>query len=212
MTDSLPDCCKDARLTRDALCWNESEHGAAVPVSVPPANVEEWDTALRRWKEHDAEMVRIATEAKTDAIKFVHDYVWKHRDSGVICPGCSQYAKLYKRKINSGMVRSLKAMYLKGGTTRFVALPEVTDRRSREEGKLAYWDLIEEHPEGRPDGGRGGYWRVTDKGRQFLFDEIKLPKYAEVYAGIVLRHYGPELGVRDALTTKFNFAELMKGL
>jgi hypothetical protein len=211
-TTTLPDCCREARFTEDALCWCAECHGASIPVRVPPANVEEWVNELRRWKEHDALMVDIATCAKTDAVKFVHDYIWKHRDKGVVCPGCAQYAKLYKRKINAGMVKSLRAMYSRGGTTGWVTVPEATDRRSREEGKLAYWDLITEYPGGRPDGGRAGYWRVTEKGRQFLFDEITVPKYAEVYAGVVLRHYGVPVNVRTALTTKFNYDDLMAGL
>lgn len=34
---------------------------------------------------------------------------------GARCPCCNQYSKVYRRQINSGMARSLIAMYRAGG-------------------------------------------------------------------------------------------------
>lgn len=202
------DCCTEARLTVDAFCWCEACHGDLVPFKVEPATVEEWDNALRKWKAYGEKMREIAADASGDATEYVAKYVRDRRDKGTICPACGQFAKVYKRKVNSGMARSLIAMYRAGGTT-WVDVTEVTDRRSREEGKLAYWGLVEEFPEGREDGGRAGMWRVTNLGRSFVLGHTTIPQTAEVYNGLCLRTYGPDVSILTALGDKFDYRELM---
>lgn len=209
MTSPTHDCCTEARFTVDALCWCAECHSTAIPVRVVPADREEWADELRRWKEHDALVTALANNAVSDAVAYVRDYVMLHQSKGVICPGCGQFAKVYKRKVNSGMARSLIAMYRAGGTT-WVDVTSVTDRRSREEGKLAYWGLVEEFTEGRADGGRAGMWRVTRRGEQFVLGTLTVPQTAEVYNGTCLRTYGPETSIVTALGDKFDYRELME--
>lgn len=208
MTSPTHDCCTEARFTVDALCWCEDCHGTDIPHHVAPATVEEWDNALRKWKTYAEEMREIAADASGDAVEYVAAFVRSRRDKGTTCPACGQFAKVYKRKINSGMARSLIAMYRAGGTT-WVNVTEVTDRRPREEGKLAYWGLVEEFSEGRADGGRPGMWRVTNLGRYFVLGNCSVPQTAEVYNGMCLRTYGPDITIYGALGTKFNYNELM---
>ena len=131
-----------------------------------------------------------------------------HEDEGVHCPACGQMAKVYRRKINTGMVQSLTAMY-QVGRTGWVHVPTQIGARSREEGKLAYWELVEEERVVRGDGGRAGYWRVTQAGVDFLFGRKTLPKYARVYDGQVLGFVGPSVTVQDALGTRFDYREFM---
>lgn len=131
------------------------------------------------------------------------------RAEGTNCPACGQLAKVYKRKINSGMARSLIAMY-RAGNTDFIHLPTTIGSRSREEGKLRYWGLVEEQLTARPDGGRAGYWRVTDTGEQFVLGRAFIPKYAEIYDGRCLALSGALVSIQDALTDKFDYGELMR--
>lgn len=134
-------------------------------------------------------------------------------DDGHDCPVCTQLAKVYRRKINSGMARSLIEMYRVGGPALdWVHVPTQIGARSREEGKLAYWGLVEEEHQERDDGGRAGYWRVTTKGVQFVSAQIKVPKYARVYDGRCLSLTGDEVTIREALGSKFNYDELMAGV
>jgi len=129
----------------------------------------------------------------------------------VRCPCCKQMAKVYRRKVNSGMAFSLLSMYRLAGTS-YLHLPTRLNARSREEGKLRYWGLVEEELEKRPDGGRAGYWRVTEKGRHFIFGSIGVPKYARIYDSRLLGFDGPEVLFRDCLGSKFNYDELMAGI
>lgn len=146
--------------------------------------------------------------------------VWlrSRANDGAICPLCEQNVKVYRRKINSGMARSLIAIYqasMRNGNAGlgWVHVPTEISARSREEGKLAYWNLVEEERTLRPDGGRAGYWRVTRIGELFLKYQCTVPKYARVYNGRVLSlDPSEQVTIKDALGTKFDYSELMAGL
>jgi hypothetical protein len=139
----------------------------------------------------------------------VREAVLQGRHDGITCPTCDQYAKVYRRNINSGMARSLILLYRQGPG--FVHVPTAIGARSREEGKLAYWGLAEEEHVVREDGGRAGWWRITSLGVQFVLGRVSVQKYALVYNGRVLEHDGPPWTIRDALGKRFNYAELMAG-
>lgn len=129
---------------------------------------------------------------------------------GTRCPCCNQFAKAYRRQINSGMARSLIAMYLHGPSGEWIHVPTRIGARSREEGKLRYWGLVEEQVEVlRNDGGRAGYWRVTDAGRRWVTGQSTVPKYVTVYNNTVYASYGDPVSVTDTLGTKFDYSELM---
>lgn len=131
-------------------------------------------------------------------------------DDGAPCPCCGQLAKVYRRRVNSGMARSLITMWRKAGLE-WVHLPTEIGARSREEGKLAYWGLAEEATEKREDGGRAGWWRVTERGRQFVLGLTTIPRYALIYDGRRLRFDGEPVTIRDALGAKFDYDQLMAG-
>jgi hypothetical protein len=130
-------------------------------------------------------------------------------NGGGICPVCTQLAKVYKRPINAGMACSLITMYRTFGLD-FGYIPELP-AKSREEGKLVYWGLVAEAHELRPDGGRAGWWRVTEKGEAFIRHGLTVPKYALIYDGRFLGYDNPaaQIDIRDALTDKFNLEDLM---
>lgn len=129
--------------------------------------------------------------------------------AGARCPCCNQYSKVYRRQINSGMARSLIAMYLHGPQGQWVHLPTQVGARSREEGKLRYWGLVEEKADSRDDGGRAGYWRLTDAGRAWVTGQSTVHKFVAVYNNTVLRSYGDQISINDALGKRFSYAELM---
>lgn len=127
---------------------------------------------------------------------------------GANCPACDRHVKIYKRCINSGMARSLVVLYREAGIN-YAYVPDVVGARSREEGKLAYWGLVEEEKTKRPDGGRAGWWRVTPRGKLFVTGTMRVPKYAFVYNGNVIKTEGEFVSIQDCVREKFNLAELM---
>lgn len=132
-------------------------------------------------------------------------------DDGEKCPCCTQHAQTYRRKVNSGMARSLIVMFRTGGLD-WQHVPTTVGRKSAEEGKLAYWGLIEEEKVRRPDGGRAGFWRVTQVGADWIHHRISIPKYARVYDGRCLGFAGERVSIHDALGTRFSYDDLMAGV
>lgn len=150
------------------------------------------------------------TFSMTTTLGAIRQYLRTHADKGTTCPACEQEVKVYRRKVNSGMARSLIAMFTIAGTD-WVHVPTQIGARSREEGKLAYWGLIQPSPEPREDGGKSGWWRVTPRGKAFVLMQLNIPTYCRVYNGKVLGFDGAMVSITDALGTKFNYNDLMAG-
>lgn len=142
----------------------------------------------------------------------VKNWLRSEAREGTVCPACEQRVQVYRRRLNSGMAHSLIRMYLAGGLD-FVHVPTAVGSRSREEGKLRYWGLIEEETtEHRPDGGRTGHWRVTKLGELFVLNQAKVYSHARVYNGRCLGLVGDLITIEDALAAKFNYTDLMQGV
>lgn len=161
---------------------------------------------------------------------------WKHRDvkaylkerldEGLHCPTCNRHAQIYKRKLNRTMALALVLLSRAPGgeyihVPRFLAglpLPQALKASIAGGGdyaKLRYWGLIEQEPpaegEERKQEGRGRF-RITAKGRKFVRGEIEVYKYVRVYDDQPLKCDDVEtFGIREALTSKFDYDELMRG-
>lgn len=155
-------------------------------------------------------------------LKQARDELREQAETGGRCPCCSQWAQVYYRTINAGMAAGVVGLYrwALAHPGEFAHLPTVLGRRSAEEAKLRYWGLIEEESALRPDGGRAGYWRLTEYGASWALGRIRLPRYVRVYDGRRLSKpqatsrsgkLRPDVGIRDALGTKFDYDELMRG-
>lgn len=146
-----------------------------------------------------------------DTLAEARDTLQLQLDEGTTCPCCDQFAKVYSRKINAGHARALIALYRAVGRD-WGHL--ATYDQSREASKLAYWGLIEEESARRDDGGRSGWWRITDLGERFLRNQLLVPKHARVYDGRLLRLDDTDglVSIVDALGTRFNYSELMAGI
>lgn len=135
------------------------------------------------------------------------------QDGGVTCPCCTQLAKVYRRPLGAAMAYGLIRAYRKAGRVPF-HMPTVLDHIAGDHAKLRYWGLIEEEPIRRADGGRAGWWQVTELGEQFIHRTKAVPKYALIFDGRLLRldTSGGYVTVTQALGQKFNWAELMADL
>jgi len=137
---------------------------------------------------------------------------------GVICPCCEQRSKVYKRSINGSMVVGLKRM-LKLGPNNYHHLYKSILAKGKffvsgDVTKLRYWKLLEKKPESKEElEAKGmtsfGYWKLTKKGIDFLFNKIKVPKYAMVYDTSCLGFEGDLVSVLDCMGKKFSYSEIM---
>lgn len=150
----------------------------------------------------------MVTFAPTTQLHQLRTWLLGKAEEGATCPLCHQHVKIYKRKLNSGMARSLILMYRAGGLN-YIHLPTTIGSRSREEGKLRYWGMVEEETTLRPDGGRAGYWRVTPVGELFIQGKMTVYSHARIYNGRCMGLVGEQVSIKDALGSKFSYDELM---
>jgi hypothetical protein len=139
----------------------------------------------------------------------VRAWLAKYRNDGCVCPACDQHVKVYRRKIHATMARQLIIMYRTAGTDWFHLPTMLPEARGGDPVKLAYWGLIESDNRLREDGGKAGYWRVTEFGRLFVQNRTEVREYAEVYNGQLLALTGSLVGIREALGSDFSYNELM---
>lgn len=139
------------------------------------------------------------------------EWLRDHVDDGETCPCCTQFAKVYRRKLTAPVAQVLIAMYrTRGGWIRVADLGLTRG----DEAKARYWDLIEAPADAeREDGSRRvGIWRLTVRGIAFVNDQIRVPKYVRIYNG---RRIGVDdtetVSIADVLGSKFNYRELMEG-
>jgi hypothetical protein len=145
-------------------------------------------------------------------------------ESGAICPCCTRLVKLYKRKLSSGMARTLLIVYRAFQANRELVWLDVTDYLKQRKviaansntALLRHWGLLEQAPETREDGSsRTGLYRITGLGIQFARGEVDVIRHIYMYNDQVLKRKDPDLSrttIREALGEKFNYDELMAAM
>jgi len=153
---------------------------------------------------------------------------------GIVCPCCHQYAREYRRKLNSGMALALIGLvrlwltaqdqaetYLGPYHGAWIHLTQINEwvRRGQsirgssnpcgDFAKLRYWGLIEEEPNEDPGKRKSGSWRPSATGTLFVKGLITVHGYARVYNGECAGLEGDPVSIRDALDDQFDYAELM---
>ena len=133
---------------------------------------------------------------------------------GSSCPCCGQFVKLYSRKLNNSQVRGLINLYnldLKA-TNEFFHVRTITSdvNLTGDFAKLVYWKMIEEKSNEDSTKKNSGYWKITELGRRFLRNEIKVPSHILLFDSKFQGYGEKSTDVKQALGEKFNYEELMK--
>ena len=165
----------------------------------PKAKVVEIETPLTLEDSAEQEAMTLG-----EARDWLRDRVW----AGAQCPCCTQKAKVYRRSIHATKAATLIKLYRAGGVREFIHTPDLPGD-THEVSQLSWWGLVEEELIRRPDGGRAGFWRVTELGARWVKEEVSVHRYAHVYDGRVLRRDGEPWSIRQALAKKFRYDELM---
>lgn len=136
---------------------------------------------------------------------------------GKRCPVCNQRVKMMKKAIDSGMTYYLIKLYRINKTNPIKKWFHVTDdigvsyKIGGRFAKLRFWGLIEEKKKEfcETEKRTSGMWAITDDGIKFIEGVITVPKYAKLYNMGFYGFEGNEVNVHEALSTKFNYSELM---
>ena len=141
----------------------------------------------------------------------------RYTEHGAICPCCKQVAREYRRTIHAAMAEKLIQFWRTYGTMTWGERTPLMlrGREGAADGggdfaKLRYWNLIEEADDvERQDGGRAGWWRVTQLGDRFVQNELAVHRYAYVYDGQCRRLDGPLWNIQRCLGKRFDYNLLM---
>lgn len=144
------------------------------------------------------------------------DYVRANRRKGLDCPCCDQFAKEYKRKLNSGMARVLIVCYpsFRDYPGRFLDVVNYCatkhDFVASNHALLVAWGLLEKKEGDRPDGSsRNSMYRLTKLGEQFVLNQVRVPSHWYFYDDEALGPADGTISIAEALGNHFDYRELM---
>lgn len=148
-------------------------------------------------------------DANQETLKQARDRLFdfiENNSKGMHCPCCSQFVKVYKRRLNAGMAEGLIKLY-KTDKNDFVHTASLI--QCHEFAQLSWWGLIEEEDTLRPDGGRTGRWRITPDGIKFVEGYLMVQPYALVFDAECFGLQGVKVDIKRCLGKRFNYRELM---
>lgn len=137
-------------------------------------------------------------------------YVQNKREEGVFCPCCGQYAKTYRRKLNSEM-----ALWLIWLVKQFKLKPDdwvdvkTAPLRGGDYGKLIHWGLAAQCLNTDKTKRTSGLWKPTEKGIHFSQRRVRVPSHVYLYNNEVLGFRDTLIDIEEALGERFDYAELM---
>lgn len=136
-------------------------------------------------------------------------------DKGYICPCCGSFCKRYYRKMNANMCIVMIALFNKKKFG-FVKIEEFMRvggfKRSGDFPYLVHWGFLEKMEGKREDGSsKNGFYKLTEKGRQFVLCQITAPQTLIWFNGKCEGFEGRDVNIKEALGKQFDYAELMKG-
>ena len=140
-------------------------------------------------------------------------YLRNNWEKGVTCVCCGQRVQLYHRKLNSGMALTLIRICNEttNGTV-WIPVKEFLRQKGFKNNHdwtlLKYWGLLEEKGE-TEDGASSGYWRITNKGIDFVLNKIRVAKRIDIYNQKLYGHSEESTNIIESLGNKFSYSELV---
>lgn len=156
--------------------------------------------------------------SKDDTIADAKQYLRENWNKGCNCPACGQRVQLYDYKLYATSAAALVRLYRLGGEFHHVSkYAEAGDGypRAPHFAELRFWGLIEAMPKSEDNTKKksSGFWKITDKGRQFVEGEIQLHSRILVYNNKFQGYSSKSepITIRKAFDNEFDYDELMKG-
>lgn len=214
---------KDARLRIDSLIYGSVAERSKAAVlktadlqgsggSNPSAS-----EAYRSFQERLENLLEILPKEEQDSLKLARLRMANAAiEKGDRCPCCGKHTKVDNRKLNSTMARSLIWLVKESGPDRkwvnWQGKAHANLRRSNQLSTLKHgpeWEMVEPRPNKDASKKNSGWWRPTNRGVDFVRREIRVRQRVHTYNDTVLNFSGPKIDIKDALGSKFNYAELM---
>lgn len=152
-----------------------------------------------------------------ETIKEAKAYLRENFEKGCKCPVCDNSVRLYKRKLNSGMALFLLGLYklTRDKEAVYFSNKDIMENMNINTSSLDYsvlrhFDLISPRISvvEKKD---SGYWLLSLKGAQFVTGHLTSPKHVFLYNNKRQGFSDETITIKEALGSKFDFDELMKG-
>ena len=134
------------------------------------------------------------------------------RGKGGYCPCCDRWGKIYPRKFNSTMARSLIWLATWDGDDGWCDVPNNAPKsivRTNQLPTTRWWGLSERQLSEDSAAKHSGRWRITDKGRRFATGRITVPREVYTYNAEVLCFGDDLIYIKDAFKTPFDYEQVM---
>lgn len=130
------------------------------------------------------------------------------------CPCCDRVGRVYRRKLHSEMAAFLVRLVRRTEPGEWIHIRDVVDagaKATTDGAYLKHWHLIEK-ADADEDGPRGGLYRTTARGREFVEDVTRTePSHVVLYNNEVLAFDDDRPAtILDALGSRFSYEELMR--
>ena len=140
---------------------------------------------------------------ETTTLRQARDHMTERFDEGTKCPCCGQFVKRYKRKLNSGMARTLIQMF-KHHPDRYIDVkPFLLNhgyKNSHDWTLLKHWGILTVREDGK--------YKITQMGRNFLSG---FPTHSHIYMynNKMMGFAEGQTTISAALGEPFDLTELM---
>ena len=138
-------------------------------------------------------------------IENARKYMSDHFEEGTKCPCCGQFVKKYKRKLNSGMAKTLGRIYAYYPNS-FIDVKDLLRQKKFHNGHdwtlLRHWGFLTTNEE--------GLWKITDTGKAWI--DFKTPTHSHIYMynNKMMGFAEGTITFRQAYGNDFDIKELMK--
>lgn len=150
-----------------------------------------------------------------DTVEYERKRIGVAKVKGTVCKCCNSFLKVYHRRFHVAMAVTLIHLY-KCKKDSWVNFDTLIRERNLPPSfradlhKMLFWKLIEKKEGQKEDGNPNlGLYRITAKGGCFVRDEIKIPKYAEIYQDQLEGFSERMVSIKEALKEKFDYNSLM---
>jgi len=140
-------------------------------------------------------------------------------EEGAKCPCCTQFAKVYDRKIHFNMAKALIIFYRHASMKGLDDYHNLNDVYANEKEsvsqlrgdfpKLKHWGLITEQANEDAKKKASGCWKLTQIGIDFIENKMKVHSHVRIYNDRVLKTFGEYVDIRECLAEKYDYAELV---
>jgi len=161
-------------------------------------------------------MIKSKLKPSTATIEEGELFIRDNIEKGCICPVCKGTAKLYKRKINSGMTLFLIGLYklrIRTGKryhqNKNIMSEMDLNTSSLDYSVLKHFGLIKDQENEDTEKRKSGFWCITKKGAAFVLNEIKIPSHVHLYNNVLVGFSETTINITEALGNKFNYKELL---